>query len=98
MNMSMEQLAENSVHSSENIEQVERVQGWAAAGNSLKLAEVYEPCQGTWQEFCGDVKRYVKNAKASWIDRYEDSREGLKGFFHRDRSTKTDSLTKIVNT
>jgi hypothetical protein len=57
-------------------------------GNSLRLAEVYEPCEGTWSEFKGDVKRFFGKIQAELKERQTDVRESVKAMAQKRASGK----------
>ena len=50
------------------------------------LPESYLPCQGTWDEFVGDAKRYLNRMKASYEDKLEDTRDAFKKVFRKKDS------------
>jgi len=49
-------------------------------------SEAYEPCEGTWAEFVGDIKHFFSRIGAEIKSRSEDVRESWNNVFHRNRS------------
>ncbi len=70
---------------------VERYVAYPGDVKRLDAPEVYQPCEGTWAEFKGDVRRTLTKAKSDIQDRREDLSERWNRVFRRNRADQ-DSL------
>jgi len=65
---------------------VERVVGLSIETENIDLPESYQPSDGSWAEFVGDVKRCLSRIRDDIKESLATRREMWQRFFHRKHS------------